>query len=904
MKLLKNKIVALSLTAAMVFSVYSPNPLNTTAATGTVPTNLSFSVENDGSATIRWNSVSGATSYVIYEAKSRFANYEVVATVDGTSYTDDTYTDGYYKVAAVVNGSTKEKSEAISYEIQTFGTDTYIFEDTDTTSEIQNVIDTTYKLTGSGEGQFCSQRTAFMFKPSSKTYDVTADVGFYTQVSGLGISPDDVTVKQIQSKARWMVGKKYDGSVNYSALCNFWREVENMSTPANDTVWAVSQATSMRRMDLTGSSKKVNEYSYNANSKKWERSGSHVDPNNGILYLHDEGGYASGGFLADTKIATKVESGSQQQWLSRNIVSGAKAYSETDDNYSAAVWNNVLVGCKTSIKESNWPQGSSTVVDKTPVIAEKPFMIYNSDLNEYGIVVPKIKKDTQGVSWENMTEEDYTYISIKDCYVAKPTDSAAKINEGMGGKKALILTPGIYEVDQPIEVEQQDMVVLGLGLATIKPTKGNQCIKVGNSEGVRIAGVLFDAGRVQSDVLLTVGVKGMDADHSANPVVLSDCFFRVGGADNANCRTKTCVIINTNDVICDNFWVWRADHGAGVGWDKNTCDNGVIFNGRNITAYGLMVEHFQKVQTQWNADGGRCFMYQSELPYDIKSQSVWNEPGSYGYTDYKVANNVKTHEGVGIGVYSCYQKAQCFLKSAVTCPNTPGVKFTNVCTYSLVGNGGIDYVINNAGYSVLKSSEMSKVMSYCNGVAKADREGSKAKKHLFSSNISITGKSRYESTFKKSYTGKNICPTVTVSYSGITLRPGVDYTVSYANNKNIGTGKITIKGAGQFEFLSGAEVYKFKIVPAKVVIAKKKSKVTKKAIKLSWGKVKGAKKYEVKYSTKKSFPKKKTITKIVKKNKVTIKRKEKGKYFVKVRAFKKVGKKNFYGSFSKKFIAK
>lgn len=877
MKLLKNKIVALSLTAALIFSVFPTNTLSTSAASGSAPTNLTFEVQNDGSATISWKGVSGATSYKVYEADSRFATYTEVAIVDETSYNDLAYDNGYYKVSAIVNGSETTMSDATSYEIDTFGNNTYIFEDTDATSSIQNVIDTAYKVTGSGEGQFCSDRYAFMFMPSDKTYDVRADVGFYTQVSGLGISPSDVTIKQIQSKARWMVGKKYDGSVNYSALCNFWREVENMSSPAANTVWAVSQATSMRRMDFTGTS--------------------------GTLYLHDEGGYASGGFLADTKIGKRVDSGSQQQWLSRNIVSGAKAYNASEDNYGAAVWNNVLVGSDTSIKASNWPTGSSTVIDKTPVIAEKPFMIYNQDEEEYGIVVPGVKKNVSGVSWENITTDDYSFISIKDCYVAKAGETADKINAGLQGKKALILTPGIYELDKAIEINQEDTVVLGLGLATIKPTKGNQCMKVSDADGIHIAGVLFDAGRVESDVLLTVGTKGNTADHSANPVVLSDCFFRVGGADTANCRTKTCVIINSNDTICDNFWVWRADHGAGVGWDKNTCANGVIFNGKNVTAYGLMVEHFQKVQTQWNADGGRCYMYQSELPYDITSQSVWNEAGSYGYTDYKVANNVKTHEGYGIGIYSCYQKAQCFLKSAVTCPDTPGVKFTNVCTYSLVGNGGIDYVINKAGYSVLKSSEMSKVLSYCNGVAKADKEGDSAKKKLFSSMISIAGKSRYASSFKKAYTGKALKPKVTVTYNGIVLREGTDYSVTYSNNKKLGsTAKIKVKGAGQFKFISGTETYKFKIVPSKVKVSKKK--ITKKKITLKWKKVKGVKKYEVKYSTKKKFTKKTTTTKTVKKNNITIKRKRKGKYYVKIRAFKKVGKKNVYGSYSKVITAK
>lgn len=145
---------------------------------------------------------------------------------------------------------------------------------------------------------------------------------------------------------------------------------------------------------------------------------------------------------------------------------------------------------------------------------------------------------------------------------------------------------------------------------------------VSNVGGVKIAGVLFDAGAKKSSALLTVGTSGDKTSHKDNPILLSDTFYRVGGADSNPGKVTTCVIINSSDVIGDNFWVWRADHGAGVGWNKNTADTGVIINGDNVTTYGLMVEHFQKYQTIWNGNGGKCYMYQSELPYDITSQNV------------------------------------------------------------------------------------------------------------------------------------------------------------------------------------------------------------------------------------------------------------------------------------------
>ncbi|MCR5430281.1 MAG: sialidase [Eubacterium sp.] len=847
-KKMRNQVFSSIVVLAMVFSLVPALQIET-KADDKIAVQFSFDEKNP---TLSWSTYDGADYYKIYKAENKSANYNALLAVDGTqnSISDPRFRSGYFKVCAIKNSEEYAMSDALSYEKARFGDNTYVFDEGYSASEIQKVIDDTYKY--SEAGQFGANRQAFLFKPRSdgKEYDVTTKVGFYTQVAGLGLKPTDVGLKQIECKARWMIGKKYDDSPNYNALCNFWRSVENVSSSAKLTVWAVSQATSMRKVNLS----------------------------NGIN-LHDEGGYASGGFLADSKVGTFLSSGSQQQWLSRNV--------NVEGNYQPAVWNNVLVGSKTSIGKSDWPRGTSTVVDKTPVIAEKPYLSFVD--NDYKIVVPKTKKDVQGVSWEDYNEgTDYSLIDSGDYYVAKPSDSAATINAKLVGKKGLVFQPGIYNLSEPIVINDDNFVVLGLGYATLKPTSGNECMRVCDVKGVRLAGLLFDAGGTKSADLLKVGETKNNTSNADNPTVISDCFFRVGGADNANCQVENCVKINSNDVICDNFWVWRADHGSGVGWNKNTADNGVTFNGDNITAYGLMVEHFQKYQTIWNGNGGRTYMYQSELPYDAPSQSAWNAPGTYGYTDYYVAPSVTSHEGYGMGIYSCYQKAQCFLKSAVECPKKPGVKFTNVLTYSLVGRGGIDFVINDAGYGVYAASEMAKILTYENGVAKADREGDAAKKNIMTCS--------YDPEIpNKVYTGKAIEPIKSMVYQGITLRKGVDYTLTYKNNVKIGKATIVIKGIGNFR---ETDTLKFKIVPGKVKITKAKG--TKKKIKLKYKKVKGAGGYEIQWAKKKSFKGKKV--KKTKKLKYTIKRKDKKrkKYYVRVRAYKKVKGKYYYGKFSKK----
>ena len=103
--------------------------------------------------------------------------------------------------------------------------------------------------------------------------------------------------------------------------------------------------------------------------------------------------------------------------------------------------------------------------------------------------------------------------------------------------------------------------------------------------------------------------------------------------------------INSNDTIVDHTWIWRADHGSGVGWNLNTSANGLVVNGNRVTAYGLFVEHHQQFQVLWNGNAGRTYFYQSEIPYDPPDQASYSSgrsPGRRinGWASYKVADGV------------------------------------------------------------------------------------------------------------------------------------------------------------------------------------------------------------------------------------------------------------------------
>ena len=153
---------------------------------------------------------------------------------------------------------------------------------------------------------------------------------------------------------------------------------------------------------------------------------------------------------------------------------------------------------------------------------------------------------------------------------------------------------------------------------------------------------------------MQVGPAGSSASHAANPTSLHDVFFRIGGAGVG--RATTSLVINSHNVIGDHTWIWRADHGSGVGWNTNTADTGLVVNGNNITFYGLFVEHYQKYQVIWNGNGGRTYFFQNEMPYDPPNQAAWMNGSTRGYAAYKVANTVTSHEAWGLGSY-CFFNA-------------------------------------------------------------------------------------------------------------------------------------------------------------------------------------------------------------------------------------------------------
>jgi hypothetical protein len=527
-----------------------------------------------------------------------------------------------------------------------FGPNVLVFGPSMAAAEIQKQIDSVYAIERHSE--FGSARYALLFLPGK--YHVDVPVGFYTQVLGLGASPDAVEI---------------DGNVHAdaslphnNATCTFWRAAEGFSVvPTGGAMqWAVSQAAPLRRMHVRGN-----------------------------LVLHQMHGWASGGWMSDTLVDGTVDSGTQQQWISRNT-EWAK--------WTGANWNMVFVGV-TNPPPGAWPSPPYTTIGRTPIEREKPFLEIDAR-GRWSVRVPSLERNSIGITWRGGATPGRS-IPLSVFYVAHPNvDTAATINAQLATGKSLLLTPGVYDLEAPIRVTRPDTVVLGLGFATLRPTRGTAAMTTADEDGIEIAGVLFDAGPVESPALLEVGSEGSKAHHIANPICLHDVFFRVGGAGVG--RTRVNLLVNSSDTIIDHTWIWRADHGSGVGWNSNTSADGLVVNGDDVTAYGLFVEHHQQFQVLWNGNGGRTYFYQSEIPYDPPDQAAFTSaPGVNGWASYKVADSVTRHEAWGLGIYSVFLKPDVNLSRAIEVPAHPGVRFHHMITVALGDKGTIENVIDDRG---------------------------------------------------------------------------------------------------------------------------------------------------------------------------------------------------------------
>jgi hypothetical protein len=575
-------------------------------------------------------------------------------------------------------------------ETVTFGPNVCVFTPAMSQSAIQadlNAVAVQQVPVGS---QFDGGRYSLFFEPG--TYGSAADplvfqVGYYTQVAGLGALPSDTVVNGAIDVFNNLCTA---GTSNCNADDNFWRSLSNLdlnvdlpstapayAPPAIDAygagcdnsaeIWAASQAAPIRRVIINGS---VVAQDYCA-------------ANN----------YASGGFIADSQLTGNLDTYGNQQYLVRNSSIGGA------NGCPGGLWNNVYSGVEGAPAPVFTGQcEQNTVLAASPVTQEEPFLYANAS-GGLEVFVPSVRTQSSGTSWSSGTEAGKS-LPLSDFFVATPGTPVLAIDFALLRGKNLILTPGVYNLSAPIVVSRPDTVVLGLGFATLVPQHGIIPMVVAPNTGVKLSGLIFDAGPVNSPVLLSVGSRLPAPRSAGDPDTIQDVFFRIGGAETTGTSATVSLLDNAPNSIIDDVWAWRADHGNAVGWTVNKGDTGVAVTGNNVTAYGLAVEHYQKSEVVWSGQGGTDVFFQNELPYDVPSQSAWNESSSFtGYPAFQVTGNVKTFTGYGMGSYVVFIDTTATLNvtAGFQAPQVPGVAFHNVFGVWIGGSGGLDSIVNGAG---------------------------------------------------------------------------------------------------------------------------------------------------------------------------------------------------------------
>ena len=199
---------------------------------------------------------------------------------------------------------------------------------------------------------------------------------------------------------------------------------------------------------------------------------------------------------------------------------------------------------------------------------------------------------------------------------------------------------------------------------------------------------------------------------------------------------------------------------------------------------------------------------------------------------------------------------------------------------------------NGTDYTVSYSNNTKVGTATVKITGKGNYTGSVSKTYSIKNNFK---KATVSGISNKSYTGKNITQSITVKYNGKTLKNGTDYTVSYSNNKNIGTATVKIAGKGSY---TGTITKTFKINPAKQEIQKLTAK--SKAFFVDWAQKGSATGYEIQYATNSKFTsaKKVTITNNKTDTKTISKLSGKKKYYVRVRSYTTVKGTKYYGAWS------
>ena len=216
--------------------------------------------------------------------------------------------------------------------------------------------------------------------------------------------------------------------------------------------------------------------------------------------------------MSDDLVDGNVDSGTQQQWISRNC---------EWSSWTGSNWNMVFVGV-VHPPAGKWPSPPYTEVPVTPIVREKPFL----QVDKAGDSASAIRHCAPAVRGSPGRAAKH---------LATPSRSASSISREPASTPRIASMRSLQWQESalharhlrstaPIRITRPNTVVLGFGFATLRPIRGTAAMTAADVDGIIIAGLLFDAGPIQSPVLLQVGPDGSSASHTKNPISFTMSF--------------------------------------------------------------------------------------------------------------------------------------------------------------------------------------------------------------------------------------------------------------------------------------------------------------------------------------------------------------------------------------------
>jgi hypothetical protein len=282
----------------------------------------------------------------------------------------------------------------------------------------------------------------------------------------------------------------------------------------------------------------------------------------------------SGGYMANDEVSGALDFYGQQQYFVRNSDIGLSS------NY---VWNMVFMGDNGAPPTDFGVDGGQyTNVASSPVSEEEPYL-YNDDAGSMRVFVPAVQRNSVGPSYASGSQAGES-VSISRFFVANPSTPAVQINAELDRGRNLILTPGVYDFSRMLVVRRPDTIVLGLGFATLVPENGRVAMRTADVPGIKLSGMIFDAGAQNSPALLQLGSsqgasgragrsRGRAFATANNPMLVQEVFFRIGGAEPG--KATTALIVNGNSVRAYG-WPWsisRRTRSSGTARTARTCSS-------------------------------------------------------------------------------------------------------------------------------------------------------------------------------------------------------------------------------------------------------------------------------------------------------------------------------------------